>query len=67
MAIVKNAYRVSLTRGARGCYQCILDDEARSYVIERMATKQALESAQLQQNVRRPTSGSERFETNLPN
>jgi hypothetical protein len=34
--VVKNAYRVLLTRGMRGCYICILDDETRAYVAERL-------------------------------
>jgi DUF2075 family protein len=34
--IVKNAYRVLLTRGMRGCYLCILDDETREYVSGRL-------------------------------
>lgn len=34
--IVKNAYRVLLTRGMRGCYLCILDDETRAYVNQRL-------------------------------
>jgi DUF2075 family protein len=37
--IVKNAYRVLLTRGMRACYLCILDDETRAYVTERIARK----------------------------
>jgi DUF2075 family protein len=36
MDIVKNAYRVLLTRGMRGCYLCILDDETREYVSQRL-------------------------------
>jgi uncharacterized protein len=35
--IVKNAYRVLLTRGMRGCYICILDDETREYVAKRLS------------------------------
>ena len=34
--VVKNAYRVLLTRGMRGCYICILDDETRRYVAARL-------------------------------
>lgn len=36
--IVKNAYRVLLTRGLQGCYICILDEETRAYVAARLAT-----------------------------
>jgi len=36
--VVKNAYRVLLTRGMRGCYICILDEETRAYVGERLST-----------------------------
>jgi len=34
--IVKNAYRVLLTRGLRGCHVCILDAETRRYVAARL-------------------------------
>ncbi|GAC1428818.1 MAG: DUF2075 domain-containing protein [Candidatus Velthaea sp.] len=34
--IVKNAYRVLLTRGLRGCHICILDEETRKYVAARL-------------------------------
>jgi len=34
--IVKNAYRVLLTRGLRGCHVCILDEETRRYVAARL-------------------------------
>jgi hypothetical protein len=34
--VVKNAYRVLLTRGMRGCYICILDEETRAYVAKRL-------------------------------
>jgi len=34
--VVKNAYRVLLTRGMRGCSLCILDPETRAYVVERL-------------------------------
>ena len=36
--VVKNAYRVLLTRGMRGCYICILDEETREYVAKRLST-----------------------------
>ena len=35
--IIKNAYRVLLTRGMRGCYISILDDETRAYVAKRLS------------------------------
>jgi hypothetical protein len=35
--IVKNAYRVLLTRGMRGCYICVLDDETRTYIANRLS------------------------------
>lgn len=34
--VVKNAYRVLLTRGMQGCSICILDPETRAYVEERL-------------------------------
>ncbi len=34
--VVKNAYRVLLTRGMRGCSICILDEETREYVRDRL-------------------------------
>ncbi|MBD5657189.1 MAG: DUF2075 domain-containing protein, partial [Candidatus Eremiobacteraeota bacterium] len=34
--VVKNAYRVLLTRGLRGCHICILDDETRHFVAEQL-------------------------------
>ena len=37
--IVKNAYRVLLTRGLRGCYVCILDPETREYVAARLGAR----------------------------
>lgn len=43
--IVKNAYRVLLTRGMRGCYLCILDDETRAYVSGRLAHAEVEPSA----------------------
>ncbi len=39
--IVKNAYRVLLTRGLRGCYLCVLDAETREYVAERLGLRTA--------------------------
>ena len=37
--IVKNAYRVLLTRGMRGCYICILDEETRTYIGKRLLVR----------------------------
>ncbi|MGP6188577.1 MAG: DNA/RNA helicase domain-containing protein [Vulcanimicrobiaceae bacterium] len=34
---VKNAYRVLMTRGLKGCYVTFLDDQTRAFVMERMA------------------------------
>ncbi len=34
--VVKNTYRVLLTRGMRGCDLCILDPETKAYVEERL-------------------------------
>jgi DUF2075 family protein len=34
---VKNTYRVLLTRGIRGCYVHVTDDETREYVRARIA------------------------------
>jgi hypothetical protein len=36
--VVKNTYRVLLTRGMRGCFLCILDDETRIYVEKRVSS-----------------------------
>jgi len=35
--LVKNTYRVLLTRGIRGCHLCIIDDETREYIASRIA------------------------------
>lgn len=37
--VVKNAYRVLLTRGMQGCSLCILDPETRAYVVERLGPR----------------------------
>lgn len=38
---VKNTYRVLMTRGLKGCYLFVLDDETREYIAQRMKMPQS--------------------------
>jgi hypothetical protein len=49
--IVKNAYRVLLTRGMRGCSICILDQETHAYVASRLSALPQVPAAPAKRSV----------------